>query len=409
MKKMLKKAKNATNDMLSLSSKTKKSILLQMAEALNENINAIIIENEIDMQNGKDNHLSEALLDRLMLNENRIKEMANSLKIIAKQDDPIGKVLHQWELQKGLIGKKVSVPLGVVCVIYESRPNVTSDTIGICFKSGNACILKGGKEALHSNAIIAKILQKVLKKNGLPKEIITFIKGGHEDIAKILKMDRYIDIIIPRGGEKLIKYITKNSTIPVIKHDKGLCHLYVDKSANFKKSVRLAINAKCQRPSACNAIETILVHKDIAKDFLPILKRAFDANDTKMLGCKKTRKFICIDAASKDDWAREYLSKIISIKVVEDEVEAIEHIRKYSSLHSESIACEDEDVAEKFLNAIDAAAIYLNASTRFTDGGMFGLGAEIGISTNKLHVRGPVGAENLTTYKYKIYGNGHVR
>lgn len=409
MKKKLKSAKKASKIANLLTCKQKNEVLLQMAEDLWIKKDEIIIQNQKDINEGKENGLSESLLDRLLLNEKRIQDMCESIKSIAKQKDPVGRELKSWSIQKGLRVKKVSVPIGVIGIIYESRPNVTSDTAALCFKSGNACVLKGGKEAFYSSQIISQILQNTLEKKSLPKDLITIIEGSRDEVKKLVKMDKYIDLIIPRGGEGLVKFVSEKSSIPVIKHDKGLCHLYIDKFANLKQSLDIAINAKCQRTGVCNAIETMLIHENIAKKFLPKLKAQFNKHGTHLRGCKRTCNIISIAKADRLDWDREYLSNTISIKVVKDVNEAIKHISKHGSMHSESIITEDKKTARIFLNAIDAACVYLNASTRFTDGGLFGLGAEIGISTNKLHVRGPVGANDLTTYKYKIYGKGHIR
>lgn len=409
MKKRLKNVKHAMQNMKLLTTQEKKSIILQMAQALKDNKQSIIKQNQLDIKFAKNSNLNDSLIDRLLLNETRIDDMANSLENIAMQDDPVGKILHSWELQKGLFGQKVTVPIGIIAIIYESRPNVTSDTIGLCFKSSNACVLKGGKEAQNSNQIICKILQDVLKNNNISKHFITYIKGSRQKVQQLIKMDKYIDLIIPRGGEGLVKFVSENSTISVIKHDKGLCHLYVDKNANFDHALNIAINAKCQRSGVCNAIETLLVHQKIADKILPLLYEKFKAQNTILKGCKSTQKIIKVQKATKIDWKSEYLQNIISIKVVKNTKEAIKHITKYGSMHSEAIVSENKKSIKKFFEFIDASCVYANASTRFTDGAMFGLGGEIGISTNKLHVRGPVGANDLVTYKYQIIGHGHVR
>jgi len=304
----------------------------------------------------------------------------------------------------------VSVPIGVIGIIYESRPNVTSDTAALCFKSGNVCVLKGGKEAQHSNEIIAKYLREVLVSNNLPQEIISLLPDAtREGVSKLIKMDKYVDLIVPRGGEALIKYISTNSSVPVIKHDKGQCHIYVDKDAKMENVIRIAINAKCQRPGVCNAMETLLVDESIANEMLPKIKEAFDLEGTVLKGCSKTQKIINVENTTDEDYHTEYLANILNIKVVDGVDEAISHIIEYGSGHSESILSENMTTSEKFLNSIDASSVYVNASTRFTDGGAFGFGAEVGISTNKLHARGPMGIEGLTTYKFKIYGNGQSR
>ena len=336
--------------------------------------------------------------------------MAKALREIASLKNPVGRILEGWELPNGLRIEKTAIPIGVIGIIYESRPNVTSDAAGLCFKSGNVCILKGGKEAENSNRIIAEVLQNVLIKNNLPKEAISLLPDySREGVAKLIKMDKFVDLIIPRGGEGLVRYVSENASVPVVKHDKGLCHTYIHKDADFDKAVKIAINAKCQRAGVCNAMETLIIDKEIAKTILPILKTEFDKFHTKLLGDKFVTETIKVEMATEKDWDTEYLANILSIKVVENIDEAIEHIQKYGSGHSEAIITENYSASEKFLNEIDAACVYVNASTRFTDGGEFGFGAEVGISTNKLHARGPMGINDLTTYKFKIYGEGQIR
>lgn len=410
MEQFLQKAKNSSNLISNLSTKRKNKILDEMAKILIKNQDDIISENEKDMSLGRKANLPNALLDRLLLDKSRIQAMAKSIEEIALQKEPVGRVLDGWVVPSGLRIEKVSTPIGVIGIIYESRPNVTSDTAALCFKSGNVCVLKGGKEATYSNQIIAKLLQEVLEKNNLPKEIISLLPDySREGVAKLIKMDEFVDLIIPRGGVALIKFVSKNSTVPVIKHDKGLCHIFVDSSADLQNAADIAINAKCQRPGVCNAMETLLVHKDIAPVLLPKLKNAFDEHHTKLLGCNETCKYINIQTASDEDFDTEYLDNILSIKVVRDIDEAILHINKHSSGHSESILTQNYTNGEKFLNEVDSACVYINSSTRFTDGSEFGFGAEVGISTSKLHSRGPMGINDLTTYKFKIYGNGNIR
>jgi len=410
LEQFLKRAKDSSSLISNLSTKKKSKILNEMAENLIKNQDIIISQNDKDMNLGRKANLPNALLDRLLLDESRIQTMAKSIKEIAQQKEPVGKVLDGWVVPSGLRIEKVTTPIGVIGIIYESRPNVTSDTATLCFKSGNVCVLKGGKEATQSNQIITKLLQEVLERNGLPKEIISLLPDcTREGVAKLIKMDDFVDLIIPRGGEALIKYISKNSTVPVIKHDKGLCHIFVDFSADLQNAIDISINAKCQRPGVCNAMETLLVHQDIAQNLLPKLKTAFDKKHTKLLGCARTCKYIDIEKASDEDFDTEYLDNILSIKVVNDVDEAILHINRHSSGHSESILTQDYKNAEKFLNEVDSACVYVNSSTRFTDGAQFGFGAEVGISTSKLHARGPMGINDLTTYKFKIYGNGNIR
>ncbi len=410
MENFLKKAKEASRVVSTLSPEIKNQILLAMADRLEKNYQDILSANSKDMTVGRKEGLMQSLLDRLFLDENRIKSMSKGIREIASLKEPVGRVLDGWVNKDNLKIEKVSIPIGVIGVIYESRPNVTSDTAALCFKSGNACILKGGKEAKYSNEAIAKVLEQVLEEYGLPVEAIMLLPDySREGVSKLIKMDRYVDLIIPRGGESLIKYISSNSTVPVIKHDKGLCHTYIDKDANFDKAVNISVNAKVQRPGVCNAMETLLVDEEIYRDILPLLKEKFDEYDTELRGCVKCCEVIDIKKATEEDFDTEYLDNILSIKVVNGIDEAIEHIQKYSSNHSESIVTENYTTAEEFLNRVDSSCVYVNASTRFTDGGEFGFGAEVGISTSKLHSRGPMGINDLTTYKYKIYGNGQIR
>lgn len=406
----LKEAKSSSR-VLSLVSGAKKNIILrEMATALRANTMDLLEANALDMSDGKKNSLSSALMDRLYLDEKRIEAMAVAVEEIAALKEPVGRVLDGWVTEDGLKIEKVSIPIGVIGIIYESRPNVTSDTAALCFKSSNVCVLKGGKEAENSNRAIAKVLQGVLEKNSLPKSLISLIPdSSREGVAKLIKMDKYVDLIIPRGGEGLIKYVCDNATVSVIKHDKGQCHTYIDKDAKLDNAIKIAINAKVQRPGVCNAMETLLVDSAIAKNALPLLKAKFDKAHTELKGCAKTQAIIDVSNATEKDYDTEYLANILNIKVVDGVEGAIEHIVRFGSGHSEAIITEDITTAELFLNAIDAAVVYVNASTRFTDGGAFGFGAEVGISTNKLHARGPMGIEGLTTYKFKIYGSGQIR
>ncbi len=410
METFLQKAKAAATVIGTMGAGDKNHLLLQMADALENEIQRIVLENKKDMEYAKNNNLSSAMIDRLLLDENRIKAMANSIREIVALKEPVGRVLDGWQVESGLMIQKVSIPIGVIGIIYESRPNVTSDTAALCFKSSNVCVLKGGKEAQHSNQIIADVLQEVLVKNNLPKEIISLLPdASREGVAKLIKMDKYVDLIIPRGGEGLIRYVSENATVPVVKHDKGLCHVYIDEDACLDKARNIVLNAKCRRTGICNAMETLLVDIAIAPLVLPEYLEAFKVYETELRGCERTRSFIDISEASDEDFDTEYLDNILSIKVVDGVEGAISHISKYGSGHSESIVTENYTTGEKFLNAIDAACVYINASTQFTDGGEFGFGAEVGISTNKLHARGPMGINDLTTYKYKIYGNGQTR
>jgi len=406
----LEKAKNASRIIATLKPHIKVSLLNEMAEALERNSLKICEENAKDLEAAKKNALPSSMLDRLMLNEKRVQEMAIAIREIAALREPIGRVLDGWVVPSGLKIEKVSIPIGVIGIIYESRPNVTSDTAALCFKSGNVCVLKGGKEANYSNAIIASVLQDVLERHALPKEIISLLPDHtREGIAKLIKMDKYVDLIIPRGGESLIRYVSEHATVPVVKHDKGVCHIFVDEDANVEQALPIVINAKCQRPSACNALETLLVHWSVAELFLPALKEVLDAQGTLIKGCEKVSALLHVSLAEDEDFHTEHLSNAMNIKIVYNVDEAIAHIARYGSGHSEAIISENYTIAERFLNEVDAACVYINASTRFTDGGEFGFGAEVGISTNKLHARGPMGINDLTTYKFKIYGTGQIR
>lgn len=410
MEHFLEKAKSASRVLATLGGSERNRILREMAEALRANTMNIIEANAIDMRNAQENGLSSSLKDRLMLDEKRIESMAVAIEEIAALKDPIGKVIEGWVTESGLKIEKVSIPIGMIGIIYESRPNVTSDTAALCFKSSNGCVLKGGKEAESSNKIIADVLQQVLIRNNLPKELIALLPDAtREGVAKLIKMDKYVDLIVPRGGEALIRFVSQNASVPVVKHDKGQCHLYIDKDANIEDALKIAVNAKVQRPSACNSIETLLIDSSIAQEVLPIFKEVFVRENTLLKGCAQTREIIEVAEASDEDFDTEYLANILNIRVVDGVDGAISHIVRFGSGHSESIITENITTAERFMESIDAAAVYVNASTRFTDGGEFGFGAEVGISTNKLHARGPMGVEGLTTYKYKVYGKGQIR
>ncbi len=410
MQEFLKRAKEATSLIATLNSGVKNRILNEMADALEANSAKIIEENKKDLDYAKENNLSSAMVDRLLLDEGRIKSMAKSLREIAALKEPVGRVLDGWVVESGLKIEKVSIPIGVIGIIYESRPNVTSDTAGLCFKSGNVCVLKGGKEADNSNRVIAKTLQTVLEKNDLPKEIVSLLPdSSREGVAKLIKMDKFVDLIIPRGGEGLIRYVSENATVPVVKHDKGLCHTYIDKDADIDKALKIIENAKCRRVGICNAMETLLADRAIYREILPKVKALYEKHGTQLRGDGESREVIDIAEASEEDFDTEYLDNILSIKVVDGVEGAIEHIKRYGSGHSEAIITQNYSTGEYFLDMVDAACVYINASTQFTDGGEFGFGAEVGISTNKLHSRGPMGINDLTTYKYKIYGDGQIR
>jgi glutamate-5-semialdehyde dehydrogenase len=410
MEQFLKEAKSASRVLNTLSGSKKNRILKEMAEALRIHVDELLNANKQDMIDGEKNKLTSALMDRLFLDKGRVEGMAVAIEEIAALKEPVGRVLDGWVTEDGLKIEKVSIPIGVIGIIYESRPNVTSDTAALCFKSSNVCVLKGGKEAENSNKAIAKVLQAVLAKNDLPTALISLIPdSSREGVNKLIKMDKYVDLIIPRGGAGLIKHVSENATVSVVKHDKGQCHTYIDKDAKLDNAIAIAINAKVQRPGVCNAMETLLVDRAIASDALPKLKVEFDKAHTELKGCLETQAIIETEHATDEDYDTEYLANILNIKVVDGVDGAIEHVVRFTSGHSESIITENISAAEKFLNAIDAAVVYVNASTRFTDGGAFGFGAEVGISTNKLHARGPMGIEGLTTYKYKVYGSGQIR
>ena len=410
MEEILKSVKEASRVIATLNGEVKRKVLREMADRIEKYQQEIIEANKKDLDYAKENNLSSALIDRLLLNEKRIKSMADALRDISNLKDPVGRVIDGWKIDNGLTIEKVKIPIGVIGIIYESRPNVTSDAAGLCFMSGNACILKGGKEAFHSNSVIIEILRYVLEKNKLPVDAISILPDySRSGVDYLIKQDKYVDLIIPRGGEALIKYVSENSKVPVVKHDKGLCHVYVHKDADLEKAVKISINAKVQRPGVCNAMETLLVDRKIAGEFLPKIKEEMEKNEVELRGCDITLEYIDIKPATEEDWHTEYLDKILSIRVVDNLNDAIEHIETYGSGHSDAIVTENYSVAEEFLNRVDSACVYVNASTRFTDGGVFGFGAEVGISTNKLHARGPMGIDDLTTYKYRILGNGQVR
>ncbi len=405
-------AKKASLELRQLSTVIKNRTLEQMAGALVINAKYIIKANKLDIKAAKKNRLKESFIDRLSLNKGRIKQMSLCLKEVAAQDDPIGNIVSSVKRPNGLQIMKVRVPLGVIGVIYESRPNVTSDCIGLCLKAGNAIILRGGSNAIHSNLAIFEILNKVALKNGLPQGAINIIKTtDRKAVRLLLREEKNIDLIIPRGGENLIKEVVKYSKIPVIKHYKGLCHAYVDEYADLNIAESVVFNAKLQRTSVCNAIETLLVHKYVAARFLPLMIKKLKNRGVEVRGCPEAYNIFKgrIKKATNEDWETEYLDKILSIKVVNSIDDAVEHIEKYSSGLSEVIITDSCESAEYFLNRVDSACVYLNASTRFTDGNQFGLGAEIGISTGKMHARGPMGVAELTSYKYVIIGNGQIR
>lgn len=408
---LCKSAKEVSRQIGNLDTNTKNEVLRAAAEALVAHTDEIIRENEKDLARGRENHMPEGLLDRLMLTPSRMEQMAEGLRKVADLADPIGEVLSMKKRPNGLMIGKKRVPLGVVGMIYEARPNVTVDAFALCFKTGNAVILKGGSDAILSNIVIVSVLQEVLEAHGIPRAAVSLIEDtSRETAAAFMKMNEYVDVLIPRGGKGLIKAVVNNSTIPVIETGTGNCHIYVDESADLQMAADIVMNAKTQRVGVCNACESLLVHEKVKDAFLPVLAERLRTKNVEMRADEEAKALIP-DAvtATEEDWGTEYLDYILSIKVVGSADEAIRHINRYNTGHSEAIITRDYNNAQKFLDEVDAAAVYVNASTRFTDGFEFGFGAEIGISTQKLHAHGPMGLLALTSTKYIIYGNGQIR
>ncbi len=390
----------------------KNKALHAISAALLNNTEQIIAANQQDLDQAVQNNMSAAMQDRLRLDAPRIQAIANAVCKLVALEDPIGTEDRGWIRPNGLRVRQVRVPLGVIGIIFESRPNVTVDAAALCLKAGNAVILRGGKEAIHSNTCLVSVMQEALESVGLPADLVQLVeKTDRETAAEMMKLNGYLDVLIPRGGAGLIQAVVKQATVPVIETGAGNCHVYVDASAKLEMAVDIANNAKTQRPSVCNAIETLLVHKDIAESFLPAVKAAFDKSNVEIHGCEVTQRILgdCVVPASEEDYATEYLDYKIAVRVVDSVEEAVSHILKYSTRHSECIVTESMENAEHFQNSVDSAAVYVNASTRFTDGEEFGFGAEIGISTQKLHARGPMGLQALTTIQYRIVGNGQIR
>ena len=408
---MVQEAKKSARQLARLNAAVKNRGLVLMAENLEREKVFLQEKNSKDVAEAKRKGLSDAMVDRLVLNDERIGAMAQGLREVAALPDSVGEVTRMWKRPNDLQIGKVRVPIGVIGIIYESRPNVTADAASLCLKSGNAVVLRGGSEAIHSNSAIAKILSVSAAEAGIPAGAIQFVPmADREAVMQLLKMDAFIDLIIPRGGEGLIRTVCEHSTIPVIKHDKGVCHTYVDRHADLEMARRISMNAKCQRPGVCNAMETLLVHQEVAADFLPPLGRAMADAGVEIRGCPLTQGFIPGSRqVTEEDWHTEYNDLILSIRVVSSLQEAMDHIALYGSEHSEAIVTADYARARRFLAEVDASAVYVNASTRFSDGYEFGLGAEIGISTNRLHARGPMGLEELTTYKFIVFGDGQIR
>lgn len=404
-------ALKAATQLNSMSSGDKNKLLYSIAENITNNIDAVLKKNKKDIENAKKAGISSAMKDRLILTEERILAIADGVRKVADLPDPVGETMEKFIRPNGLVIEKKRVPLGVIGIIYEARPNVTVDTAVLCLKASNAVILRGGKEAVNTNTVLVDIMRDALNKCGTDGAAIGFVKDtSRESASEMMKLNQYIDVLIPRGGAGLINAVVQNATVPVIQTGVGNCHIYVDKSADIKKAVDIIINAKTSRPSVCNAAESLLIHKDVDESFFALLQKEFDSHNVKIIGCKKTMdKLKCVKEAADEDYATEFLDYVISAKIVDSVDEAIEHISKYSTKHSECIITENKENADKFTKNVDAAAVYVNASTRFTDGFEFGFGAEIGISTQKLHARGPMGLKELTSYKYVVTGNGQIR
>lgn len=409
--KIAKEAKKASYKVAKASTEEKNEALSKMADGLLKEKDALIKINKKDIENAKKKGLSSALIDRLTLDKKRIEKIVLAIKDVIKLKDPVGDVSDMRRRPNGLLIGKKRVPIGVIGIIYEARPNVTSDAASLCIKAGNAVILRGGSESFNSNKKIIDILKSALKGTALPEDAVQFVSTTERKaVDELLKLNNHIDLIIPRGGEELIKKVVEKSLVPVIKHYKGVCHIYVDRFANLNMAENICFNAKVQRPGVCNAMETMLVDEKIAKEFLPKMLGKFKSAKVEIRGCAKTKAIVKdIKSAKESDWSEEYLDLILAVKVVSGIDEAIEHINTYGSNHSDTIVTDDYNNATRFLNEVDSSSVFVNASTRFSDGGEFGLGAEIGISTDKLHARGPMGLEELTTYKYIVFGDGQVR
>ncbi len=406
-----KNAKEASRKVATLSTTTKNGVLKRVAELLRTKKEEIKKVNEKDITLAREKGYPAAFIDRLTLSDKVIEAMAKGLEEVASFPDPVGEVVKMWKRPNGLLVGRMRIPLGVIAMIYESRPNVTIDAAGLCFKSGNAVILRGGKEALNSNLALAEIFHQALEEFDVPTSAVQVVPVPDRKLVEyMLELEEYIDLVIPRGGEGLIRFVTEKARMPVIKHYKGVCHVYVDKFADLEKAKNIAINAKCQRPGVCNAMETLLIHEAIAEKFLPELAEEYKKLGVEIRGCSKTLELVpWAKQATEEDWDAEYLDLILAVKVVSGMEEALSHIAKYGSNHTEAIVTENYERAMKFLNEVDASVVMVNASTRFNDGGELGLGAEIGISTSKIHAYGPMGLEELTTTKFIVFGNGQIR
>lgn len=404
-------ARQASLKLANLNTSVKNNALLKMADELLKNADTIKDANKKDLKTAEGEDLSKPIIDRLTISDKVLKTMADGIREVAALPDPIGEITKMWKRPNGLLVGKMRIPLGVIGIIYEARPNVTADAAALCLKSGNAVILRGGSEAINSNLAIAKVLQDTCKKEGIPDSAIQVVPTTErEAVLEMLKLEEYIDLIIPRGGEGLIRFVVDNSKIPVIKHYKGVCHIFVDEFAELDMAEKICFNAKVQRPGVCNAMETLLVHKKIAKEFLPTMGKKYQDAKVELRGCEETRKILPFaKPATEEDWSTEYLDLILAVKIVKDMDEAINHIAKYGSLHTESIITKDYSNSQRFLREVNSSTVLVNASTRFSDGFQLGLGAEIGISTTKIHAFGPMGLEELTTQKFIIYGEGQIR
>jgi glutamate-5-semialdehyde dehydrogenase len=405
------KAKKAQPQIARASSDKKNKILQKIATYLEENMESILSANQKDLSNAEKNGANKALLDRLKLDEKRVKALIKSVEEIIKLPDPVGQIIEMKPRPNGLLVGRMRIPLGVIATIYEARPGVTVDIASLCIKSGNAVILRGGSEALETNSVLVQLIKKAIKDEGIDDNIVGFINDpSREHIFELLKLEELIDLVIPRGGEGLIRFVAETSRVPVLKHYKGVCHIFVDEFADLEKAYKVCLNAKVQRPSVCNAMETLLVHEKIAEKFLPTMGKIFREHGVELRGCEKTRKIIPYAIpATEEDWYAEYLDLILAVRVVSSIDEAIEHIKKYGSSHTEAIITENLENAMKFIKEVDSSSVMVNASTRFADGYEYGLGAEVGISTTKLHAYGPMGLEGLTTLKWIVFGNGHIR
>ena len=409
LNKILSDVKKASYELQTLNTNQKNEMIINISKALIENKNIILNANKLDIDNAINNSLTSAMINRLELNENKILSIANDMIKISNLNDPIGEIIETYNHPNGLVIKKERVPFGVICAIFESRPNVSVDIACLCLKTSNACVLRGGKEAINTNMALVNVMKEAIKDIVNPNVITLIEDTDRALVMQLIQSKEYIDLVVPRGGKALINHVVTNSKVPFIETGAGNCHIYVDDECDFDMALKVIINAKVSRPSVCNAIETILVNKNIKESFLPLIKNELDKYNVLIKGCQESLKVINVEEATEDDYYQEYNDYIVTMKVVDNLKEAMDHINKYGTKHSDCIITNNISKAELFLNSIDSACVYVNASTRFSDGGEFGFGAELGISTQKLHARGPMGLKEMTTYKYKIYGEGKVR